>query len=168
MSRVDALVIAVADYALYAVAVGAAIGWLVAPRRVKAELAVAVVVGLTAALVAVLVTSALWFDPRPFVVDGRPPLIEHIADNGFPSDHTILATTVAGAVLAVRRRLGLVLLVVAVGLGASRVAAHVHHVPDIIGGVLLGLLCAALGTVASRRLVAAVARRRAAGSTPKP
>ena len=27
-------------------------------------------------------------NPRPFVVDGFTPLVQHIADNGFPSDHT--------------------------------------------------------------------------------
>ena len=153
-SPVDTLVVAVANYALYAVALGAVGAWLLTPREGKLQLAVAAVIAAVAVLIAVKVSGAIWADPRPFVVDGRPPLIPHAADNGFPSDHTTLATAIAVVVLSVRRRWGAALLLLALALGLARVAAHVHHVPDIIGGIVIGALCAAVGVLLARRVVA--------------
>jgi len=107
---------------------------------------------VAAAFVGVLVTvaGALWTNPRPFVVDGVAPLIAHPADNGFPSDHTALGFAVAGVVTWFDRRLGVVALVLAALLGVCRVLAHVHHVPDVVGGALVGLLAAALGVLGAR------------------
>ena len=47
-----------------------------------------------------LVGGAAWVDPRPFVVDGRAPLVPHADDNGFPSDHTTVAGWGMGALAA--------------------------------------------------------------------
>ena len=153
---VDTLVVAVANYALYAVALGAVGAWLLTPREGKLQLAVAAVLAAVAVLVAVKVAGAIWVDPRPFVVDGRLPLIPHAADNGFPSDHTTLATAIAVVVLSVRRWWGAALLALALALGLARVAADVHHVPDIVGGMAIGALCAAVGVLLARRVVASL------------
>ncbi|WP_411284525.1 phosphatase PAP2 family protein [Lapillicoccus sp.] len=152
----DTLVVAVANYALYAVALGAVVAWLLTPREGKLQLAVAAVIAAVAVLVAVKVAGAVWADPRPFVVDGRPPLIPHAAENGFPSDHTTTATAIAVVVLSARRMWGAALLALALALGLARVAAHVHHVPDIVGGIVIGALCGALGVLLARRIVASV------------
>ncbi len=150
----DTAITLVAQYALYAVALGALIGWLRSPREERLGLAVSAVVAVVLVVVAVKVAGIAWTDPRPFVVDGIPPLVEHNGDNGFPSDHTTLASAVAGVVLARRRLLGATLLAVAVALGAARVAAHLHHVPDVVAGVLLGLGCAGVAVLVGQRAVA--------------
>lgn len=140
---------AVAQYALFAVALGACVVWLRLPRREKPALAVEAVVTVLVVAVLVKVAGAVHTDPRPFVVHpGLKPLFPHPADNGFPSDHTALASAVAFLVLAHRRGWGIVLLVVAVALGAARVAAHVHHVEDVVAALVIGVVAALVGWAA--------------------
>lgn len=150
-----------ATYSLFLVLLIAAGAWLTLDRPRKIELVVAGAVALAVVGVLILVGSMIWTDPRPFVVDGVAPAIAHPADNGFPSDHTAAAAAVAGLVLAYRRRIGILLLLLAVGVGMSRVAAHVHHVPDILGGLAFGLIAAGVGVVAARAAMRAWAARRA-------
>ncbi len=154
----DTLIVVVAQYALYLVALGGLLAWWLVDRDEKVKLAVQAV--LTVALVAVLVKVAgmVHTDPRPFVVDpSLRPLFPHPADNGFPSDHTALTAGIAVLVARYRGGLGALLLAVSVGIGAARVAAHVHHTQDIVAGLLLGGLAALLalalwqGWVAWRR-----------------
>jgi len=71
----------------------------------------------------------------------RPP-----GDNGFPSDHTTLAATVALLVMGYRKLLGAVLLAASFLVGAARIAAHVHHVQDIVAGVLIAALAVGIAT----------------------
>jgi undecaprenyl-diphosphatase len=149
---VDLLTRLVANFALYAVGLAAVGAWLRTPRPQKPAFAVAGVVAAALVAVGVKVAGAIWTDPRPFVVDHTVPLIKHSVDNGFPSDHTALAAAVAAVVLLWHRRTGAALLVVAALLGASRVAAHVHHWPDVFTGFAIGLVCAALGALVARAL----------------
>ncbi|WP_193314436.1 phosphatase PAP2 family protein [Georgenia ruanii] len=155
----------VAQWAVFVVPAGALLVWWRAGRRDKAALAVAAVVTLVLAGIGIELAALLWTDPRPFVVDGRTALVPHAADNGFPSDHTTLGAAVAAVVLAWRRRVGAALLVVAAAVGAARVAAHIHHVPDVLAGLAIGAACAGVGVVVARRCVAWAAGRR--GATPR-
>lgn len=160
----DTAIRLVATFALYAVGLGALLVWLRAPRLDKPAFAVAGVVAAVAVAVGVKVAGMVWTDPRPFVVDHVVPLISHSSDNGFPSDHTALATAVAAVVLRWHRRTGVALLVLAALLGTARVAAHVHHWPDVAAGLTIGLACAAVGLLVARSVVPwfsrVVARRR--------
>jgi undecaprenyl-diphosphatase len=81
--------------------------------------------------------SALFYNPRPFVVDHMAPLIAHGNDNGFPSDHTLLASVLGFVALAFSRKLGIGLLLVATLIGTARVLAHVHHSIDVVGGFVI-------------------------------
>jgi undecaprenyl-diphosphatase len=83
-----------------------------------------------------------YYDPRPFVVDGSIPLIPHAPDNGFPSDHTLLASALAAIVMCYRARAGYLLWLVALVIGAARVYAGVHHPIDILGSILIVLAVA--------------------------
>lgn len=76
--------------------------------------------------------------PRPFVVDDVTPLFTHLADNGFPSEHTLLAVVVSLLIYLRNKKIGFVLLLVAMTIGIARVLAGVHHMVDIIGAVLIG------------------------------
>lgn len=154
----------VADYTLFVVAAVAAVTWLRTQRRDKLRYAVEAVLamGLVAALVKI--AGALWTDPRPFVVDQVTPLISHSVDNGFPSDHTALAAAVATVVLFRHRRWGIGLLGLTAVLGASRVIALVHHWPDILAGVALGVLA---GGIAHLLVTAGRRFSRTSGTSPK-
>ncbi len=153
-----------ARYAVFVIPAGALLVWWRAGRRDKVTLAVAAVVTLVLAAVGIELAALVWTDPRPFVADGQTALVPHAADNGFPSDHATLGAAVAAVVLAWRRRVGVALLAVAVAVGAARVAAHLHHVPDIVAGVGIGVACAGLGVVVARWAVGWAAARR--GATP--
>jgi membrane-associated phospholipid phosphatase len=78
--------------------------------------------------------SHIYNDPRPYIKDGTAALFAHGNDpNGFPSDHTLLASFLGFVTLYYSRKLGVILLIVAALIGWARVAAHVHHLVDIIG-----------------------------------
>jgi membrane-associated phospholipid phosphatase len=136
----------IAQYAIGVVALVAAVVWLRVPRTQKLRFAAEALVALAAVAVLVKVAGALHTDVRPFVAD--PHLrawFAHTADDGFPSDHTALAFAVALVVLAHRRTAGVVLVAVALAIGAARVLAHVHHLQDIGAALLIGAVAAGLG-----------------------
>lgn len=83
-------------------------------------------------------------DPRPFVAEHSKPLIEHAPDNGFPSDHTLLAMTIAAVVFPYNKKLGVLLFVLAALTGISRVLAKVHHPLDILGSTLIAIAVTAI------------------------
>lgn len=102
----NSLVVAVAQYLLFLILVAAAVIWLFLPRPDKVGLAMQAVVSLAIAVVLVKLAGAVHADPRPFVVDPSiKPWFAHPADNGFPSDHTAVAATVALVVTTYRKLL---------------------------------------------------------------
>lgn len=137
----DALIVAVSQYLLYFILAAAAVTWLYLSRPDKVSMAAQAILALVLAAVLIKVAAAIYTDPRPFVVDRSiKPLFAHGVDNGFPSDHTAVAATVALMVMMYRRWLGAGLLVASVVLGSARVAAHVHHAADVAAGVLIATL----------------------------
>jgi undecaprenyl-diphosphatase len=83
------------------------------------------------------VAGLLYFDARPFVVSHVAPLIPHAADNGFPSDHTLLAAVIAAVITKYNWRLGIILWILALLIGATRVLADLHHPIDILGSLVI-------------------------------
>jgi undecaprenyl-diphosphatase len=96
------------------------------------------------ALTLAKVISDLVARPRPFVEHPHAAhlFIKHAADYGFPSDHASGAFAIAVALLLRHRRAGLLALVMATLIGVGRVMIGVHYPTDILGGALLGTLCA--------------------------
>jgi undecaprenyl-diphosphatase len=151
----------VAEYLLYAMAVAFAAIWLFAEDRPgKVRLLVSAVIGLVLVLVLIKLAAAVHDDPRPFVQNpALHPLFPHAADNGFPSDHSAAAALIAMLVWLRHRWYGSLLAVCAVLIGAARVAAHVHHVQDIVAGLLIGALAAWLAGVVAAWLIGRFAGR---------
>jgi undecaprenyl-diphosphatase len=77
--------------------------------------------------------AALYYDPRPFISDHVVPYFASATDNGFPSDHTLLASFAGFMTLWYNRKLGAALLVLAALIGIARVTAGVHHGADVLG-----------------------------------
>lgn len=77
--------------------------------------------------------AALYTDPRPFTVDHVKPLISHAPDNGFPSDHALLAGAIVALVALVSLWWALPFVVLAVLVDWGRVGSGVHHVSDVVG-----------------------------------
>lgn len=155
-------------FALVAVAAGV---WFVArpggslrPKLAALSAAVSAVIGLLANAL----LGQVWYHDRPFVDHPKQTvlLVHHGADNSFPSDHTTVAFAVAFAVLFFHRRLGLLLVIAAVGVGVSRVLIGVHYPVDVAASVLVGLGSATLVATVGRPYVTWVARQLSRISDP--
>lgn len=112
-------------------------------------------VSLLAFPIALTLTKLLGYitnDPRPFVVEHIQPLITHAADNGFPSDHTVLTMTIAVIIFSFNKRFGVVLAFISVIIGISRVLAKVHHPIDIIGGIGVAMVSVAFSWYILKKL----------------
>ena len=111
------------------------------------------------------IAKSVHHDPRPFVSDPHVrPLFGHSRDDGFPSDHSLAAGLIAGLVFLRHRLLGIPFVAAAVAIAWARVAAHVHHLQDVVAGLLLGGLAALLAWVIVPLLLG---RIRESGSQPR-
>ena len=81
----------------------------------------------------VQIGGLLYYDPRPFVVGHFQPLISHAADNGFPSDHALLAAALIALVALIDIPLALPFTLLAIVIDWARVGVGVHHDVDIVG-----------------------------------
>ncbi|MGH3174803.1 MAG: phosphatase PAP2 family protein, partial [Streptosporangiaceae bacterium] len=107
-----------------------------------------------------LAAGKLHSDPRPFVQNPRlHPLFQHARDNGFPSDHSIAAGLIAGLALFRSRLWGTVFALAAFCVAAARAAAHVHHVQDVVAGLILGGIAAVIGYYAAGAVLAILQSR---------
>jgi len=107
----------------------------IAAKPVRQNLLLLASISLPLAYTASKIADWAYYNPRPFVVEGVAPLVAHVADNGFPSNHMLLAATLAMLVFVYNRPLGSVLWAVAATVGLARVLAFVHHGVDIVGSV---------------------------------
>lgn len=101
-----------------------------------------VIIGLSSGLIALLADKILSYcikSPRPFMVENINPLFPHIMNNGFPSGHTLFATVIATTVFVYNKKLGIGLIILALCIGLARVLANVHHMVDIVGGLVIGI-----------------------------
>ncbi|MBW4029757.1 MAG: phosphatase PAP2 family protein [Acidobacteria bacterium] len=156
----DSLIVFVALYFLYLSVLLVVLYWLRSTRTTKIEMGFRLVVGGLLALALARIGGHLYYNPRPFVTDHVKPLFAHAADNGFPSDHALLASFLGFTLLRYSRNLGGILLVNAVLIGAARVAAHVHHPLDILGSfVFSAIAVVATSWLATNDRVANIWRR---------
>ncbi|MBP7061163.1 MAG: phosphatase PAP2 family protein [Candidatus Moranbacteria bacterium] len=136
----DSLIIFGAKY-LYLVIVIISLAYLVAvPKSRSSQVIVAALIALPLTYIIAKIMSALYFDPRPFVVGNFIPLIPHAPDNGFPSDHTLLSAAIAAVMFAFDRKIGVLLFLIAFLVGLARVYAGVHHLTDILGSIIIAAI----------------------------
>jgi undecaprenyl-diphosphatase len=78
--------------------------------------------------------------PRPCDAHGHPLALIDLPDPfSFPSGHAAAACAVTGTIAIAHPLLAPVLLPIAALISASRVTLKVHHLSDVVAGVLLGL-----------------------------
>ncbi|HEU5392783.1 MAG TPA: phosphatase PAP2 family protein [Streptosporangiaceae bacterium] len=157
----DSVITFAAQYLLFIMVAAFAAVWLFGTDQAgKLRLAAAAVIGLALAAVFLVVAGKLHSDPRPFVQNPRlHPLFQHARDNGFPSDHSVAAGLITGLVLCRSRLWGAIFALAAFCVAASRVAAHVHHAQDVVAGLILGGIAAAIGYYAAGALLAILQSR---------
>ena len=149
----DMFIVFCAKYLIIVIGLLALGYWLTLPRKQKTEVLVMGIITGIVALILAKAGGALFTDPRPFVSDHITPLFPYTADNGFPSDHTLLGMTVTMALLSVSRRWALNVFVLTIVVGASRVLAGVHHPIDIVGSILFGALGGVVAIYASSKVI---------------
>lgn len=107
--------------------------------RIVALVALSFVVGLALKHVVI--------DPRPYKVDGEVPLTTVSNDNGFPSDHTLMAAAMTASLLWYNRRLLLPFAALTLFVMLGRMGIAAHHSIDVLGSVVIVAVVAAVLTV---------------------
>lgn len=141
----DSIIIFCAKYLIGFIVLLFGWSWLRTARSKKVEMASAVIIAGVLALAIARITSKLYYDPRPFVSGNVRPLIQHAADNGFPSDHTLLSATLTGVLYFYNRTWAGAALLLTLAIGLARILAHVHSPIDILGSLVIGTAAAYAG-----------------------
>ncbi|HEX6819566.1 MAG TPA: phosphatase PAP2 family protein [Ktedonobacterales bacterium] len=79
-------------------------------------------------------------DPRPYLVTHTQPLTTVSADNGFPSDHVLLAAALSAAMSWIERRLVVLCAILTLLVALARMAVGAHHTLDVVGSIVIVLL----------------------------
>ncbi|MCS2607808.1 phosphatase PAP2 family protein [Halomonas dongshanensis] len=121
------------------------VGWLRGDARVKQPLLEAFIATL-AALTVSWAIGTLWPTPRPFMVPIGEHLQAHAPTPAFPSNHLTIMLTMAFSLTLhdATRRIGHVLLLLALPVAWGRIFLGVHFPQDMIGALLLAPVIAAL------------------------
>jgi membrane-associated phospholipid phosphatase len=117
------------------------------PRLSVLQWVVAAVVLLVLSYALALAGGAAYNDPRPFTTSHVAPLISHAPDNGFPSDHALLAAALVALVAMVDVLWAIPLAVIAVMADWARVGAGIHHVVDVAGSSIFVAIAAVIALV---------------------
>lgn len=133
----DLFAIFCAKYLIMLSLVFAAVSFLKLSKVEKRSILIFGAIALPIIYLTALIAGHFYNNPRPFVIEHFVPLIPHNDDNGFPSDHVLLASAIASVWIVYRRRIGLMLWVFACLIGIARVYVGVHHPIDIIGSVII-------------------------------
>lgn len=123
-----------------------AAAFIIIPKTRKTGLTMAV------SLMIILITVNLILKPlidraRPFEISSdilKNVLISLPSDGSFPSGHTAAAFGAATAAFCCNKRIGSILLVMAVLMGMSRLYFAVHFPTDVIGGAVIGVAAGVL------------------------
>lgn len=144
----------IAKYLFIIVGLIAGAYWLTLPTKEKIRLVVFGFIAAVISYVLIKIGASLYYDPRPFVNHSVTPLYPHGADNGFPSDHTVLTAFIAFTIYSASRRLGLILFGMALLIGLSRIIGYIHSPIDIIGSLLIAVIGAAVAYYLTPKFIA--------------
>lgn len=142
----------IAQYAIAGALVAALAAWVRNRPRFEPLL---FGLGAGVAFLLTLIAAQAYQHARPFVVMHVSPLVAHSNDNGFPSDHSVVAAYIAAYVLWLDLPVGLYAVALAVLIGLARVVCLLHWPVDIAFGWLIGIAAA----VTARTLLARVFTR---------
>ena len=133
----DEVIVFLASKLHVVIVVIAIITFLLPTKKQRMALALTAMTALPLSYLLGKLASFFYYTERPFSELGIAPLVPHIADNGFPSEHTLYAMVIAAVVFSVRKNWGLLLIALAILVGVGRVLAYVHNPIDIVGSVFI-------------------------------
>ncbi|THF88510.1 phosphatase PAP2 family protein [Deinococcus sp. KSM4-11] len=109
-------------------------------NRLDWRLAARILVSGVVALVVTQVLVRVVIDPRPYMVEHYTPLAHVSADNGFPSDHTLVAALLTGWAAWRFRRAWMAFAAGVLLIALGRLGIGAHHTLDVLGSVLIALV----------------------------
>lgn len=133
----DFLAIFAAQYLIFIIIILAIAFFLHRPKHEKKEIVIFAFITLPIIFIISRICASLYFNPRPFVENQFLALIPHKANNGFPSDHTLLSSAAAMIIWHFNKKIGWFLLLLAVIVGLARVYVGVHHLIDIFASITI-------------------------------
>ena len=145
-AALDATMVFCAQQLIYVVFAIAALWGLYALKQRELKPLTCFLASLAVSFVLALIISHLYIEHRPFVTYQLVQLIPHEANQAFPSDHTLAASAIAFGFMFFTRlkKLGALLLAIAILIGFSRVFTGVHYPGDIAGAIVIALIGATL------------------------
>lgn len=87
-----------------------------------------------------LIIKLFYFKPRPFVKHRVGLLIPSKMDSSFPSKHTLLVFAISTSIFLYNRVLGLIMSILSVLTGFSRIWVGHHYPTDIIGSAFIATI----------------------------
>ena len=135
----DTVIVFLASKLHVVIVITAFVIFLFSSKHQRIRLAMTIVLAAPLSYVLGKIASTLYVTERPFAELEILPLVPHIADNGFPSEHTLYAMVIAMIIFTVHKRWGIALIVLALMVGIGRVLADVHNPIDIVGSVLISI-----------------------------
>lgn len=82
---------------------------------------------------------------RPYEAIGRSIIVNPLKDGSFPSGHTYAAFATAFSIYKYDKKLGAPFFAFAILMAFTRLYLFVHYPTDVIGGIVLGFICSAIG-----------------------
>lgn len=115
-------------------------------KKENRKISVAIILSLTAvAILNNLVLKEIFDRVRPFVADPSIELLIKIpSGSSFPSGHASSSFACAVALFMFHKKWGVTALVYAFLMAVSRVYLHVHYATDVLGGMIVGIICGIL------------------------
>ncbi|QKG84590.1 undecaprenyl-diphosphatase [Kroppenstedtia pulmonis] len=156
----DGLMIALTDFGPYVfviVLLALLLNWKSAHHRIGGFVA-----GVTVTLsmgISYLV-GQIWYRDRPFVAhEGEVNmLLDKEPSASFPSDHTTASFAIAFALWHHNRKLGGVMLALALMIGISRPFVGHHYPGDVAAGIVLGLISAEIVQFVKKKMTKPTSR----------
>lgn len=137
---INFIAIFAAQYLIFIIIILGIAYFLHRPIHEKKEIVIFSLITLPIIFIISRICAAMYFNPRPFVENQFLALIPHKANNGFPSDHTLLSSAVAMVVWHFNKKIGWFLLVLALIVGLARVYVGVHHYIDIFASIIISFV----------------------------
>ncbi len=147
----DTLSIFAANYLWYVIIGIAVVYFLIQSRAEQKRMLVFAALVLPIVYIVSIIGGALYYDSRPFVVEHFTPLIPHKPSNGFPSDHVLWSAATAAIIFPSNKYVSLILWLLTILVGASRVYVGIHHPIDIAGSIAMAILVAFIVYLIIRR-----------------
>ncbi len=148
----DSFAIFGAKYLIFIALAVAGFYFLGLPWQKKKEVIIFGVITLSMVYIVAKIVAMLYYDPRPFVTGHFTPLIPHEPDNGFPSDHALLISSIAAILFPFNKRIAIGIFILALVVGASRVYVGIHNPIDILGSAIIALGTGLLGYYVSQKI----------------